>query len=412
MKFKPYWNFRDELDYVDGVVYKSERLVIPPSMRKYTLDRIHSSHMGREKCKSRARDCCFWPGINQQIEQLIEHCEECQINQKKQQKQPMTLRAVPDRPWEICATDLFEFRGEHFVIIVDYFSKWISAEKLECESAASVISALMTVFATNGFPDRLTSDNGPQYSSYEFKNFCKVNNIKHTTSSPHYPQSNGEAERGVGTVKHLWKKAKCKEERLRAVMEYNNTSLNTISESPAQILMGRRLKTSLIVNSELLKPKSYSCEMIKHKLEKSQLRMKEDYDKSARKEYNELKSGEVILYQTPSTMAKKEWQPATVVQNHESPQSYVIDTGKKKLRRNRVDLKKCPENVVEIKVPDVDLSPKKKVQTENLGSSKEDVKDKDMGQSDAKRESNVETPHIRTTRSGRVVKTPARVKDK
>ena len=57
---KPYWTFREELDYVDGAVYRSERVVIPPSLRKYALDCIHSSHMGKEKCKLRARDSCFW----------------------------------------------------------------------------------------------------------------------------------------------------------------------------------------------------------------------------------------------------------------------------------------------------------------------------------------------------------------
>ena len=97
---KPFWNFREELDYADGVVYKGERLVIPPSMRKYVLKCIHNSHMGIEKCKSRARESCYWPEINQQIEQVVENCQECQVNQRRQQAQPMTLREIPERPWD------------------------------------------------------------------------------------------------------------------------------------------------------------------------------------------------------------------------------------------------------------------------------------------------------------------------
>ena len=204
---KPYWNFREELDYIDGVIYKRQRIIIPPAMRTYALQCIHASHMGIEKCKARSRESCYWPGINQDIEQMIESCLECQEHQRKQQAQPMIQRRIPDRPWEHCASDLFEYKNKHYAVVVDYFSKWIATERLETETTASVIAALISVYTVHGFPDKLTTDNGPQFTSEEFKHFCTEKNINHVTSSPHYPQSNGEAERAVGTVKSLWRKS-------------------------------------------------------------------------------------------------------------------------------------------------------------------------------------------------------------
>ena len=47
------------------------------------------------------------------------------------------------------------------------------------------------------------SDNGPQYSAEVYKTFAKGYQFTHVTSSPYHPQSNGEAERAVGTIKCL-----------------------------------------------------------------------------------------------------------------------------------------------------------------------------------------------------------------
>ncbi len=80
---KPYWNFREQLDDIDGLVYKHQKLLIPPSMRTYALESIHASHVGIAKCKLR-------PGMHHQIELRIHNCQVCQDNCRKRQKQPMT----------------------------------------------------------------------------------------------------------------------------------------------------------------------------------------------------------------------------------------------------------------------------------------------------------------------------------
>ena len=70
----PYWNFRDELSVKDGLVTKSSRLLIPSTLRWKTLEQIHEGHQGIEKCKLKARESVFWPGISDDIWEAVEKC--------------------------------------------------------------------------------------------------------------------------------------------------------------------------------------------------------------------------------------------------------------------------------------------------------------------------------------------------
>ena len=72
-----YWNVRDELSEVEGVLLKKDRIIVPSSMRKEMLQRIHQGHMGIGKSKQRARDVLYWPGMNSQISHMISRCTIC-----------------------------------------------------------------------------------------------------------------------------------------------------------------------------------------------------------------------------------------------------------------------------------------------------------------------------------------------
>jgi len=105
---------------------------------------------------------------------------------------------------------------------------------------------LKSQFAEFGIPDELISDNGPQYSSLALKEF---NNFVHTTFSPKYSQANVGAERAVQTIESLLKKA---QDPYKALLNYKNTPLEGIGLSPAQLLMDRRMKTSLLRHADHL----------------------------------------------------------------------------------------------------------------------------------------------------------------
>lgn len=107
-----------------------ERLIVPTTLRREMLRLIHENHLGIEKCKGRARDVLYWPGMNDHIANLIKRCETCQTFRSCQQKEPMKGHAVPDRPWQKVALDLFELKNEHYLVITDYFSKFFDITKL------------------------------------------------------------------------------------------------------------------------------------------------------------------------------------------------------------------------------------------------------------------------------------------
>ena len=129
---------------------------------------------------------------------------------------------LPSYPWQMIGSDLFVLKGDTYLLAVDYYSRFPEVIKLSSTVSTSVIAALKTLFARYGIPEILRSDNGPQYSSEEFAQFMKSYSIEHITSSPKFPQSNGQAERMVRTVKHILKRSK---DPYRAMLSYRTTPL-------------------------------------------------------------------------------------------------------------------------------------------------------------------------------------------
>ena len=203
-----YWNVRDELSEVEGVILKNDRILVPSSMRKEMLQRIHQGHMGIEKSKRRARDVLYWPGMNSQISDMISRCTTCLEHQRQNTKEPMIPSRLPRKPWEMVATDLFTWDKSEYLIVVDYHSRYFEIAKLPDTKSTTVITYTKSIFARHGIPSEVISDNGPQYSSKDFSLFAKQWEFKHTTVSPLYPQANGLVEKEVQTVKNLLTKAK------------------------------------------------------------------------------------------------------------------------------------------------------------------------------------------------------------
>ena len=119
-ELKPFWTYQDELSDADGIILKGEKILIPQSLQEDMLERIYSSHLGVTMCKERARDIIFWPGMGKQIEETVTKCETCQEHQMSNTKEPMTSDELPTSPWQVVATDLFQFKGCDYLLLVDY----------------------------------------------------------------------------------------------------------------------------------------------------------------------------------------------------------------------------------------------------------------------------------------------------
>ena len=150
---------------------------------------------------------------------------------------------LSDRPWQQLGSDLFEYRCKHYLLIVDYFSRFPEIRLLHDQSTASVITACRDIFARHGIPERFISDNGPQYASKEFRGFARDYGFDHATSSPRYPQGNGLGERTIQTIKKLLQKSPYSGTDFQlALLAFRTSPSHSTGVSPAQLLMGRRLR--------------------------------------------------------------------------------------------------------------------------------------------------------------------------
>ena len=75
-------------------------------MHKEIKQRIHEGHLGQEKCKSRARQVVYWPGINAEISSMVSKCSTCLEHHSLQQNESLFPHEVPRNPWEKAGADL------------------------------------------------------------------------------------------------------------------------------------------------------------------------------------------------------------------------------------------------------------------------------------------------------------------
>ena len=267
--------------------------------------------------------------MSRDIKDQVENCETC-IKRHRNKPEPLLPTPFPERPWQKCATDMFHFKGKNYVLVVDYYSRYIEVKRLSETSSADVINSLKGMFARHGLPDSLVSDNGPQYSSSEFKQFVEECGICHLTSSPNHPSANGEAERAVRTVKGLL----TADDPFIAFLNYRSSPLEN-GYSPAELLMGRKLRTKLPSSHDSLKPTTPDLEKVKEKELSSDIRQKLVFDqRHTARNLPELSPGDPVWI-------KDREEPGVVKQKH-LERSFIVKTPKGTFRRNRVHLNKMP----------------------------------------------------------------------
>ena len=215
-----YWTFCEELTIEDGVILKGTRIIIPDEKREEVLKLIHEGHLGLNKCKMRAKETVYWPGINEQLEQLILNCQLClKYSRSKDKNMPHTAlgHEVPLVSWSKVATDIFYYESHSYLSVVNYTSRFPIVRELKSMSAQHMVEHFRLIFSEYGWTDSLVSDNGQCYIAETFTNLMKEYTVNHITSSPHYPQSNGLAKKFAQIVKNLFHKQKMKVQILTSV---------------------------------------------------------------------------------------------------------------------------------------------------------------------------------------------------
>ena len=297
-------------------------------MRLQILDCIHTGHLGLTKCRSRARTSVWWPGLSTQISELITRCHTC-AKEQPTPREPLLPSSFPGRPWERVATELYDFQGRKYIIVVDYYSRWFDIKELSDETSHSVIKALWEVFATHGIPDVIMSDNGPQYSAETSRQFAEAYHFTNVTSSPKYPQANVEVERAIRTVKSMLRK---NEDIFSALVTYRSTPLQN-GYSPSELLMGRRLQTQLPTLPTHLYPNVQikDRQLVEEKESLYRLNQQSNFNFNRRNRAKELPTLEL----GGRVWIRDQDRYGLVTGKTEKPRSYLVTTERGTLRRNR-----------------------------------------------------------------------------
>lgn len=189
------------------------------------------------------------------------------------------------------------------------------------------------LFADFGIPCDMVSDNGPQFGSAEFRLFCQQKGVRHTTSSPEYPESNGMAERTVQTVKErLVKMFQDGHTLWEALAAIRSTPVGGSLPSPAVLLQNRNLRCSLPFAPSALQHRPVIPDMVKHQLQRQQTSSSFVQARSTDDRSSSLQVGQSVRVRI-----KHKWIPGKVSHVCSQPNSYVVNTHDgRRFRRNRV----------------------------------------------------------------------------
>ena len=312
---QPYWSERGDFTVQNGLLLKGVRLVIPKILQGEILDKIHVGHQGIVKCRERAKSSVWWLGLSAQLEQMIKACQKC-IEQSKDHAEPLKPIAFPTRPWQRIGADLFQLKDSVYLLVVDYFSRYVEIAKLFSQTSSSIINHLKSIMARHGICEYFHSDGGKYFTSNQFKEFAATYGFELVTSSPKMAQSNGMTERHVGTIKGLLKKA---EDPYLALLAYRTTPLSN-GFSPAELLMGRKLRSNLPVQPKLLNPKWPSMKKLNAREKNIKQKQKFYHDKRHRARL--LKP----LSHDDKVWVKDQKKTGIVQSNSDFPRSYHVQT--------------------------------------------------------------------------------------
>lgn len=345
----PYFDKKEELSLFEGCLLWGSRVVIPEICRDAVRAQLHEGHQGMVRTKSLARMYIWWPGINRDIDRLVRQCSSCQQTQKQLPEAPLHSWSWPTRPWARLHLDYAgPVEGKMVLVIVDAHSKWIEAIHTSTATSGAVIEACRERFAQFGLPETIVTDNGTCFVSSEFEMFLTKNGIKHITTAPYHPASNGLAERSVQIVKTGLKREQHGTFRSRlshVLASYRLTPQTTTGKSPCELLLGRRTRSRL----DFLRPNTAD------KVEQQLARQKQNHD--TRKEVREFSKGSLVFVRNPH--AGDRWIRGVVV-SAEGSVSYSVKLDNGRVRKCHIDqLRERPSELSgsPVQVPPVDVQP-------------------------------------------------------
>ena len=353
-ELKSYKHCRDEFAVHDGMILRGTRLVLPEVLKAKALDIAHRSHQGIVKTKAMLREKVWFPGIDKMIEDKIKTCIPCQASQSDgaEKPEPLRMTELPNGPWKEVSVDFLGPlpSGEYLFVAIDEYSRYPEVEIVSTTSAKATIPKLDAIFARQGIPEILKSDNGPPFSGHEFEQFATHLGFKHRKVTPYWPRANGSVERFNRCLVKVVRTAHTENKNWRQQLYnflrmYRATPHTTTNISPSKALNGREMKCEL-PQVELGEGETDEQKRMKSRDRDQKRKMKDHADQHLHGRESYLKEGDTVLVRQPKRSKESspfDPKPFTIV--HKRGNTIVAKRGSQTIRRNISFFKKVNVSV-------------------------------------------------------------------
>lgn len=311
---------KQELAVHEGVLLRSDQVVIPQKLQKSVIQIAHASHQGIVKTKAFLRQTVWFPGLDKLVEEAVGSCLPCQALTPGTQHPPLQMTTLPNKPWAEIAVDFYGplQTGEYLLVVIDEYSRYPEVEIVHSTSAQCVIKHLDAIFARQGCPEVMKSDNGSPFQSLDLKKWLEMMGIKHRRITPLWPKANSEAERFMRTLGKALKAAviasgSWKQDLFRFLRHYRATPHSTTAKSPAEMLNGRKLKTELPVLELIKKTKRVhfadQVENVRARDERLKSYMKSLADERNKASFSNMKEKDHVLVKNDGSKFRNKLSP-------------------------------------------------------------------------------------------------------
>jgi hypothetical protein len=272
--------------------------------------------------------------MNADIEKLVEKCPACAKHATVQKKETLVPADVPPSAWHTLGIDNFELKGQMYLILVDYLTKFPVVRKVRSTSTAETTACMKDIFCDFGIPAKIVCDRGTNFTSEEFTTFANEWNFDVRYTSAEHHQSHGQTERFVQTIKQILKK--CSEDgtdyRL-ALLALKCTPVSAQTGPPTVLLNNRVYKSSLVSLTSLINEQPEHDQIREH-LQNRKQKMRDD---AGGRDLRELRVGEKVKYYLPRD---KIWTDGYIVSKN--GRDYKIQSlSGRYITRNRKMIKMC-----------------------------------------------------------------------
>lgn len=338
-----YFKIRADIELSDGLLYYQNRIIIPKKLRYLIINRLHETHLGETKMNAIVSQFYYWPGIRTIVKNIIESCSVCQKFRRSNVSEPLLCHEIPNIPFLKVGADIAECAGKIYLIVIDYYSRWLEIVRINNKTSISVKNALIQIFTRLGIPQIMVADNMP-FNSNELKDFAKQWNFNIQTTSPNYPQANGLAEKGVGIAKRIINiSSESGVDMNLSLLNYRNSVVAGLNYSPAQLLMGRILRSKLPIPNDRLESKVISFNNVANKIKKNRDYQKMYYDQKCKAE-TKFKENDPVYIQDAKT---NHWEPGVIIGAAGAPRSYMVQTNRgQTFRRNSIFIRRRKVNIL------------------------------------------------------------------